>query len=57
MCKLRRITHKQKALWALLSLWVIRQNLHLDKIHKNKIHSYGVTSVPAYENNIFCDPL
>ena len=42
MCKLRRITHKlfHKALRALFSLWVIRLSLHIDKINKNKIHSY-----------------
>ena len=27
---------------SLLILWVIRRSLHIDKIHKNKIHSYYV---------------
>ena len=31
---------KHKAFRALLSLWVIRRGLHIDKILKNKIHSY-----------------
>ena len=42
MCKLRRITHRLNIKpRALLSLWVIRQSLHIDKIYKNKMYSYN----------------
>ena len=41
MCKLRQITHKLHLKPALLSLLVIRRSLHIDKIHKYKIHSYN----------------
>ena len=34
MCKLRRST-EQSMMGFVLSLWVIRQSLHIDKIHKN----------------------
>ena len=34
MCKLHSQS-QHKALWALLSLWVIHLSLHIDKIHKN----------------------
>ena len=36
MCKLRRITHKlNNPKGFMLSLWVIRRSLYIDKIHKN----------------------
>ena len=35
LCKLRRISHKLY-IKPLLSLWVIRRSLQIDKIHKNK---------------------
>ena len=31
-----------QSVWALHSLWVIRRSIHIDKIHKNKIHSYNI---------------
>ena len=34
----------------MLSLWVIRRSLHINKIHKNKIHSYNFRS-RRKENN------
>ena len=43
MCKLPRITHKLDILRALLRLCVICRSLHINKIYKNKIHSYNVT--------------
>ena len=46
MCNLQRVTHKLniikiKAIRALLNMWVILRSLHINKIHKNKIHSYN----------------
>ena len=32
----------KNVLRALFSLWVIRRHLHIDKIHKNKIHFYNM---------------
>ena len=35
-----------KLITALFSLWMVRRRLHIDKIHKNKIHSY-INKVPS----------
>ena len=45
-----KLTHSQilhKALRALLSLWVSHRCLHIDKIHKIKIHSYNINPYKA----------
>ena len=51
MCKLRRITRRlfHKALWVsfLFNQFVIRLSLHINKINKNKIHSYIGRQMPA----------
>ena len=37
--------HLNNALRALLSLWVIRPNVHIDKVHKNKLYSLNKETV------------
>ena len=38
-----RTLHKSDLI-PLKTLWVIRQRLHMDKIYKNKIHSYNISA-------------
>ena len=50
MCKLWQITHKLNIKpFEICSVgWVIRRSLHIDKIHKNKIHSYNNTKLLVF---------
>ena len=41
----------------MLRLWVIRRSLHIEKIHKNKIHSYINIKTSAFSGSKECDNL